>query len=249
MDMPVSRRRVERVRHEIRRRDLTVARVEPLGPDFRRVVLADPSLRDFVSLGFDDHVKLFFPDPAGGDGARRDYTPRRHDAERGELTIDFALHGEGIASDWARQAQPGQRLSIGGPRGSMIVPLDYDWHLLVGDATAAPAIGRRLAELPAGARAIVVAQLADLAPLELERSAAQVELHQCGGAPALLATLHALAWPQGEGYAWAAGEAHTMVQVRDLLLQGRQHPREAMRVAAYWKRGVADHHEDLGRAA
>jgi NADPH-dependent ferric siderophore reductase len=47
-------------------------------------------------------------------------------------------------------------LGIGGPRGSFIVPMDLDWHLLVGDATALPAIARRLSELPASATVFAI---------------------------------------------------------------------------------------------
>ena len=52
----------------------------------------------------------------------------------------------------------GDRVLVGGPRGSFVVPADYDWHLLVGDPTALPAIRRRLEELPAGTRVTVIAQ-------------------------------------------------------------------------------------------
>lgn len=250
-DTPQRLRRVQRVRHELRMRELQVRRVEPLGEAFVRVVFGGDALEGFVSLGFDDHVKLILDGAPGGEPARRDYTPRHHDARRQELTLDFALHGEGAASDWARQAAVGQRVVIGGPRGSMVVALDHDWHLLAGDATAAPAIGRRLAELPEGARVIVIAQLDDLAPLELSASRAQVELHRVGSSDALIETLAGLELPPGEGYVWAAGEAHAMVRVRDLLLGPKAHPREAMRVSAYWKRGAADFHDDLvgGRGA
>ena len=202
-----------------------------------------------MSLGFDDHVKFICPDPAAaadGPPARRDYTPREWNAERRELTIDFALHGEGVASDWARQAQPGQAVVIAGPRGSMVVPTDYAWHLLIGDATAAPAIARRLSELPAGARAIVVVQLADTAILGLDRSAAHVDLRQVTSGEAMLSTVAGLLPIEGEGYVWGAGEAAIMMRMRDLVLYEKKHPREAMRMASYWKQGAKDfHHEDL----
>jgi len=143
--------RVQRVRHELKRRDVAVARVEPLGGDFVAVTFAGDDLADFVSASFDDHVKFML-----GEDVRRDYTPRRYDRAARELTIEFALHGDGKASAWARQAQVGQRAAIGGPRGSMIIPADYGWHLLAGDTTALPAIRRRMEELPAGVRAIVI---------------------------------------------------------------------------------------------
>jgi NADPH-dependent ferric siderophore reductase len=246
MDILAPVRRVQRLRHEPRRRDLQVRRVEAVGAHFVAVTFAGEALADFVSASFDDHVKFMIGDEAVG-LVRRDYTPRRFDAERQELTIEFALHGQGNASAWARSAAPGQRAVIGGPRGSMVIPLDHAWHLLAGDATALPAIHRRLEELPPGVRAIVVLQIADLADRRHFDTAAELELHWVTDAEQLVAAMRALALPPGEGFAWCAGEASAMARLRDVLLVEKGHPREAMRVAAYWKLGVSEHHEDLGR--
>jgi NADPH-dependent ferric siderophore reductase len=60
------------------------------------------------------------------------------------------VHDAGPATRWALRAKPGDSIEIGGPRGSVVVPTDFDWWLLIGDETALPAIGRRLEELPAG---------------------------------------------------------------------------------------------------
>src|SRR5690606_37114356 len=147
-----------RVRHELRVRHLRVARVEPLSARFMRVVLSGPELDGFYSPGFDDHVKLLFADPATGERpvpvvengalvwpsevrpAMRDYTPRHHDEAAGTLAIDFALHEAGPATAWAQTAQVGQSLVIAGPRGSLLMPVDSDCELLIGDETAIPAI-------------------------------------------------------------------------------------------------------------
>ncbi len=146
-----TRHAIERVRREPKRRRLTVESVEALTPKMRRIVLTSPELADFVSLGADDHVKVFAPDAGTPQGvAMRDYTPRAFDAVRGALTIDFVLHDAGPASDWARRAKPGDPLEIGGPRGSMVVADDFDFYLLVGDETALPSIGRRVESLRAG---------------------------------------------------------------------------------------------------
>ena len=239
-----STRRVQRVRHELKRRDLQVVRVETLSPHFRSVTLGGESLAGFISASFDDHIKVFL----GGSGPEpvmRDYTPRRYDAAAGELTIEFALHGDGPAAQWATQATPGQHLHIGGPRGSFIIPLDYDWHLLAGDETALPAITRRLEELPAGARAIAVVQVADAADRRSLRSAAQVQVQWVATADELIQAVRALALPAGEGYAWCAGEAGAMATLRRVLVQEKGHDPQALRAAAYWKRGAVAHHENL----
>jgi len=235
---------VQRVRHELKLRELEVAAIDFLSPGFIAITFKGEALADFTSLGFDDHVKIMF-DGAGPDAqVRRDYTPRRFSREARELVIEFALHGDGAASDWARAAKVGDRLLVGGPRGSMIVPLQLGWHLLVGDATALPAISRRLEELPEGSRAFVLV-LADEADRRKFVTRAQAEAQWLPSNEALLTALKGLALPAADtGFAWGGGEAALMVQVRQVLLE-KGVPKQHMRVSSYWKRGVADHHEDL----
>jgi NADPH-dependent ferric siderophore reductase len=233
---------VQRVRHELKRRDLTVARIDPLSPGFVAITLTGESLADFTTLSFDDHVKFLMSD-AAGEPVRRDYTPRRFSREARELVIEFALHGEGHASEWARGAVVGQAAAIGGPKGSMILPSTLDWHLLVGDATALPAITRRLEELPAGQRVIVFAHV-DEADRRTFAAQADVDVHWFATPDALTAALRAFTPPDGAGFAWGGGEGALMVQVRQLLAD-KGVPRERTRVSSYWKQGVADHHERL----
>ena len=152
---------IRRVRHETKFRRLTVQQVESLTPTMRRITVGGEDLIGFASLGFDDHVKLVFPEPDGAlrhpseetKPVMRDYTPRRFEREEGRLVLDFFIHESGPATQWAISARPGQSLGVGGPRGSFIIPTDMDWHLLIGDESALPAIGRRLEELPTGTRA------------------------------------------------------------------------------------------------
>jgi NADPH-dependent ferric siderophore reductase len=233
--------RVQRVRHELKRRDVEVARVEPLGAHFVAVTFRGEELADFVSSSFDDHVKFIFDDEAG-EPVRRDYTPRRYDREARELTVEFALHGDGKASAWARRAAVGQRATIGGPRGSMIVPADYAWHLLAGDATALPAIRRRMEELPANVRAIVVIATADAVDLA---SAAQLDVWQVADGDALVEAIRAMPLPAGDAFVWFGGEASVAAKVRDVVHGEKGFPRTASRISAYWKQGASDHHEDL----
>lgn len=243
MEAPVNApRQVQRVRHEIKRRELRVARVETLSPQMRRVVFQGEALADFVSASYDDHVKVFFPRHEGA--VARDYTPRRYDNAARELTIDFALHGDGPAADWARQAQAGDPLTVAGPRGSFVVPLDFDWYLLVGDETALPAVARRLEELPAGCRAIVRLHVA-AADRQALASAAALDLQWVDSEDALLDAVRAIDLPSGHGYAWCAAEAGVAAAARRILVDEKGHDRTAIRAAAYWKRGAIAHHENL----
>ncbi len=153
----------QRVRHQPRRRTLDVKHVDKISAHMIRVTLGG-DLDGFTSVGFDDHVKLFFPTGSVGEDGQpefmaRDYTPRRHDPQAKTLAIEFVIHDAGPATRWAEQAKPGQTLQIGGPRGSFVIPTDFDWHLLIGDDTGLPAIARRLEELPAGTRAVALIEV------------------------------------------------------------------------------------------
>lgn len=236
-------RRVERVRYELRRREVEVVRVETVGNSFARITFYSEELADFQSAGFDDHVKFIFEDE-NGELVRRDYTPRAFNRDKRELTLEFALHGDGQACAWARSAKPGQRAVIGGPRGSRIVPKDYDWHLLVADDSGLPAIARRLEELPAGTHVMVIA-VAEAAYQSQLTSFAELQVHWVNDAAALAPAVSALDLPAGEGFAWGAGEASAMKAVRQVLVEEKQHPTVAMRVAAYWRQGASDFHEEL----
>ena len=256
-----------RVRHEVKRRMLQVRDVHPLTPKMLRVTLAGDDLTGFVSAAHDDHVKLFFPPPGEEkpamptltpngpvypDGmprpAARDYTPRRYDAAANTLIIDFVLHGDGPAASWAAQARPDQFLGVGGPRGSFIVPDDFDWYAFVGDETALPAIGRRLEELPAGTRAIIVAEVADAGERQNFVTRANLETHwlyRDGAGPGTLlrdATAQ-LKLPGGDGYTWIAAEAATAKALRRLLVEERSLRKDRVKAAAYWKQGAVAVHE------
>jgi len=244
-DAGSARSRVQRLRQEPKRRALQVLRVAQLSPHVRSVTFGGDALADFVSASFDDHVKLVLAPADGSEPVMRDYTPRHFDAAARELTLEFALHGDGPAAAWAAQATPGQAATIAGPRGSFVVPTDFDWHLLVGDETALPAIARRLAELPAGRRVIVVAQAGDPADRRPLATAAELSLTWVDSAEDCLATVRALALPPGEGYAWCAGEAAITAELRRVLVEEKGHDRQAIRAAAYWKRGARAHHAVL----
>jgi NADPH-dependent ferric siderophore reductase len=239
MQQTTSQRRIERVRHELLRRDVIVTRVEHISPGFLAITFGSDSLASFISLSFDDHVKFILED-AKGNKVMRDFTPRSFDLERRELTLEFALHERGGACDWARQAKVGDAAVIGGPRGSMIIPIDYEWHLLAGDATALPAIHRRLEELPQGSRVWVVAHVEDAVDQRIFKSAATVSVLWVNSAEALVQALRTIQLPDGEGFAWCAAEAAVIARVRDVLLSERKWPVGCTRISAYWKRGEAD---------
>ncbi|WP_431111607.1 siderophore-interacting protein [Variovorax paradoxus] len=257
-----------RVRHELRFRRLTVKTVQRITPHLIRVTLTGDDLTGFTSAGFDDHAKIFFPDattgeltlptmgpegpvwPAGGRPTMRDYTPRKYDAQANTLELDFALHEAGPATRWAEQAKPGDVLGVGGPRGSFIVPTDFDWHLLIGDDTALPAIARRLAELPAGARVVVLAEVdteADQVPFETQAELTLQWVHRKGAEPGLsqglLDTLKSMKLPPGDFHAWVGCESAIAKALRAHLVGERGANPKWIRASGYWRRGAVATHD------
>ena len=238
---------VTRVRHETRRRRLTVARVERLPPNLVRIVLRGEELRGFTSLGFDDHVKVFFS------AAMRDFTPRRYDAAAGELWIDFFLHAGGPAADWAAQASVGQTLEIGGPRGSAIIaPEGIDAHVLIGDETAVPAICRRLEELRPTVPALVVIELDPNSERPVLAHRANMEVvwvprDGLAGLPAheVIDALRHLRFPAGHCFVWVAGESRAARAIRGYLRQQRGLDKKWIKAAGYWQRGSAGEHDRI----
>ncbi len=257
-----------RVRFETKLRLAQVARAEPLTPRMRRITLAGEQLDGFTSAGAGDHVKLFFPAPGQTqpvlptlqDGkpvypegavrpAVRDYTPRRYDPLTRELTIDFVLHGDGPATAWAAQAEPGQWLGVGGPRASFLTPDDYDTYLLAGDEAALPAISRHLEELRPGVRAYALLEVADAAEerhLPTAANATIIWLHRAGqpaGTTTLLENaLRHLQLPHGDTYAWIGAELATARTLRRHLAEEEGLAREQIRAAGYWRLGAVGEH-------
>jgi NADPH-dependent ferric siderophore reductase len=239
-----------RVRHETRRRLLQVARVEQLSPRMRRIVLAGDELDGFTSAAADDHVKLFFP--GGAAPIMRDYTPRWFDPARRELAIEFVIHGDGPATTWAAQAEPGQWLEVGGPRGSILTPDDYATTLLAGDETALPAIARHLAEMQPGARVLALIEVADPAEerhLPTAGNAIITWLHRngapAGTTPLLHQALRNLTLSSTDTYAWIAAEIETARTLRRHLIEERNFARDQIRAAGYWRLGEEGAHTTL----
>lgn len=227
---------------------ILVRRSERITPHMIRVTFGGDGLA--VDNGFTDrYVKLLFPVgdrfpdnmdtlPRDQMPPRRTYTVRSHDADRDELTIDFVHHGDsGLAGPWAAAAEPGDELYFLGPGGAYAPDRTADWHLLVGDESALPAIGAALEALPQDATVLAVIGSAE--PQQLPHEARWVD-------PAdVVTTVRDLAFPTGRVHAFVHGEAGMVKQLRDHLTGDRGLTREQLSISGYWRRGL---HEDAFQA-
>ncbi|MFI7607930.1 siderophore-interacting protein [Micromonospora sp. NPDC049366] len=242
-----------------------VLRTERPTPHLIRLILGGEELAGLPVGEFTDHyIKLVFPQP-GVDYAmpldlaaiRRDlprdqwprlraYTVRAWDAATGELTVDVVHHGdEGLAGPWAARLRPGDPVHFVGPGGAYAPSPEADWHLLVGDESALPAIAAALERLPFGAPARVLVETSGPAEEQRLRSPGVVELtwlHR-GDRPvgeALVAAVRAMDFPAGAVHAFVHGEATFVKELRRLLRVERGLPRDMLSISGYWRVGVDD---------
>lgn len=237
-----------------------------LTPALVRVVLRGDGLSGFEPPDVTDaYVNLAFP-PAGAPygplfepaevrdlhpavlwPARRRYTVRRWDQRTGSLTLDFVVHGtDGVGGPWAASAAPGAVLVFEGPGGGYRPDPDADWHLLVGDESALPAIAASLEAVPAG-RTAVVRLVCDGPEHELDLDSPGVLdvrwLHRAGGpedADLLVHAVEDLTFPTGRVHAFVHGEAGEIRAVRRHLLVERGLTRPDMSCSPYWRRTMTD---------
>ncbi|BDZ64690.1 siderophore-interacting protein [Agromyces mangrovi Wang et al. 2018] len=247
--------------------------------DVRRLYFHSDDLSAFAESRFTDrYVKLVFPKPGvplpeplhlralrGTVPPEelpdvRTYTALFPDVTAGTLAIDFVIHGdEGVAGPWAAAAEPGDTLLVNGPGGAYAPDPDADWHLLVGDESAMPAIMAAIDVLPADAvaRIVLLVDAADGEPaLDLPAGATVTYVHRessaathdadgasepdadaSGGGP-LLAAVRDLDWPDGRVQAFVHGEAgETMHSLRPYLMRERGLTRDQVSISGYWRRG------------
>lgn len=240
-----------------------VLRVQRLTPHMIRIVLGGPGLAEFDASQYADHyIKLLFP-PAGVSytepwdmqriraelpreqwPAMRTYTVRRWDASARELSVDVVYHGqEGLAGPWAAHAQPGDEVHFVGPGGGYAPDPAADWHVLVGDESALPAIAASLEAMPPGARAYAFIEVSgpeEEQKLDTADNASITWLHRGDRrvGEALLRAVGELEFQPGTVQAFVHGEAGFVKELRRLLRHERGIPREQLFISGYWRLGM-----------
>jgi len=184
--------------------------------------------------------------PSGAHGVNlRSYTARRQDPERGEVEIDFVLHGDGPAATWAAAARPGSVLAVAG--ASPLGDHPARWLLLAGDETALPAITRILGAADRGTRGVALLEVAgpeEEQPLPAPAGVQVRWLHRRSTPPgegSLLAdAVAALDRPAGDDlFAWVAAESAAVRAVRADLRARWGLGRAQHHAIGYWRRGRA----------
>ena len=227
---------------------LEVRSREQLTPLVTRVVVGGDDLLGFEFAPGQD-LMLAIPLDAGTVDAgtiNRRYTIRRADPVAGTVDLDFVVHGHGVGSTWASDAPVGSSIAAVGPRGKIVPVTDADWHLFVCDESGWAATAAMVESLPAGGRAVIVADVAGEEEQQPLVAVADVFVSWCnrdGGAPGqseqVVAALDALTFPAGRGHAYLSTEFSA---VRTVAAWLAEHGFAADDVApkAYWRAGRAN---------
>jgi NADPH-dependent ferric siderophore reductase len=238
-----------------------------LSATLRRIVIGGPGVADYLSTGVgDEYIRLVFPAPGtrepllpavAGDALDystidldllRTYTVRRFDADRGEVTVDFVVHGHGVATRWAQAARPGDLIGLNSPIGMYHLPEGATWQVLVADLAGLPALARILEQTPPTLPTRVVAEVpgpADEIALRPGPKASVTWLHGGNGiGPSRMEeALRSVQLPPGQGYVWVAGEARELRSIRKYLRRERGLAASAFTVVGYWTDAAEQWHE------
>ncbi|MBU8819416.1 siderophore-interacting protein [Mycolicibacterium goodii] len=184
----------------------------------------------------------------------RTYTVRDVDEQRGEISVDFVVHGElGIAGPWAAAATPGQPAYLMGPGGAFSPDPAADWYLFAGDEAAIPAISTALEALPDNAIGNVLIEVAGPDD-ELELKApAGVEIKwiyrggradlvpedRAGDHAPLIDAVKETPWLPGQVQVFIHGEAQAVMHnLRPYIRKERGiEAKWAASISGYWRRG------------
>jgi NADPH-dependent ferric siderophore reductase len=247
-----------------------VVRTEQTTDNFVTVTVGGEELAGFEFMGLDQCTRILFarpgqdrlhlPQASADDGwvaeframpedrrpHVRNYTARRFDAEALEMDIEFVAHGdEGPASAWALGARPGDELGLLAEGIYHLPPEDADWHLLVGDESAVPAILSILEQSPRDLRGLAFLEVPSSADVREVDAPAGVEVrwlardgaHTVPGQLAL-ETVSGAALPEGRPYCFVAGENGLPTGLRRFLVKERGVAKEDIAFIGYWRAGT-----------
>ncbi|PJE09888.1 siderophore-interacting protein [Mycobacterium sp.] len=176
-------------------------------------------------------IRLWFAD--GDKSHQRGYTLVDPDPARDTFDIEFALH-DGIASNWARAAQPGDTIeaTVMGSKFAIPEPRPTG-YVIVGDCASLPAINSLLTAIgDAPAQVFLEAGCDDDKYLPVARDTDVTWVDRKDGA--LLEAVRAAACDGGCQFGWVACDSRTTRSVVKVLREDFGIPRKSIKSQAYW---------------
>ncbi|MEJ8476936.1 siderophore-interacting protein [Roseibium algae] len=181
----------------------------------------------------------------------RVYTIRAINSDEGWMEIDFSLHDPaGPATQWARDAAPGDTVGVLGPAANGAKRAAF--HVLAGDETALPGIARILEGLGPEEKGQVFIEVngpEEEQPLDRPQEIEIVWLHRFGlpaGTTALLSeAVRSVIWPSDltQVFFWGGCEHKAFRDIHRFLRKEVGLPRDRMVFYSHWHRKLSE--EDI----
>ncbi len=247
--------------------ELTVSRKEYITPHYIRVFLTGNDVEQIANTTVGVHNKIFIPPrginkvyfPKLNSGTKqwivqseelrpsmRTYTHRGIDLDKKEIWIDFVAHGvEGVASEWAINAQIGSVLGVMMKGRKKELYPKAENYVLIGDATAIPVLGAILEDLSETAKGICIIEVHSKEDEQLLQTNANIQfiwLHNKNpqNESKLPEAVKKLFLPEKNRYAYVAAEFSAVKKIRHYLRDEQNWQRQEFSAISYWKAGETE---------
>ncbi|ORV67272.1 siderophore-interacting protein [Mycobacterium gastri] len=212
---------------------LTVTGWREINPHYLRLSFDDGGMLGEHAVHPTMWIRMWFSN--GDKSHQRGYTLVDPDPVRGVFDVEFALH-EGIASDWARNVQPGDTIEATVLGSKFAIPdPPPSGYVIVGDTASLPAINSLLESIgDAPARVFLEAGYDEDKSLPVVRAGDVTWVDRKNDGDALLQTVRGAAFDAGDHFGWVASSTRTTRSVAKILREDFGIPRKAIKAQAYW---------------
>ncbi|GBG36369.1 siderophore-interacting protein [Mycobacterium montefiorense] len=212
---------------------LTVTGRREIGPHYLQLSFDAGGMLAAHSVHPTMWIRMWFAD--GDKVHQRGFTLVDPDPGTDTVSIEFALH-DGIASQWARAAQPGDTIeaTVLGSRFAIPEPAPAG-YVIVGDSASLPAINSLLAAIgDAPAQVFLEAGHDDDKDLPVVIGADITWVDRKNAGQALLEAVRSAAFDAGDHFGWVACDNRTTRSIAKTLREDFGIPRKSIKAQAYW---------------
>jgi NADPH-dependent ferric siderophore reductase len=208
-----------------------------------------PRMSGMFADFFDGDASLY-GDPDIEIVGRRLYTIRPVEGDWRRMELNFVMHGDGLASNWAAAATVGSPLIANLGFGDRVMDIDelpaVQTYVLLGDETCVPTVATMLERLPAGCDVFVCIEVGgpeDEWTFETKANATIQWIHrdaEAGTTDYLRTYCENFAWPaNGSVHVWAGAEGRQIYALRKQLREEVGLQRGQYQLLGFWRRGIA----------
>ena len=211
----------------------TVTGAEDVTPHYRRVHLTDGGMLAATGVHPTMWIRLWFDN--AGKPHQRAYTLVGPDPAAGTFSLEFALH-EGVASDWARAAKPGDTIEATVHGTGFERPSPSPSHVFaIGDPASLPALNSLLAALDPAPATVWFEGDGDGLPLPADIR--RVPREEAGGrlVERVRTELPDLLKGAPDPYVWIACDTATTRALTSYVRKELGVPKQRMHALGYWR--------------